>query len=77
MTFVDEHRDLLGVEPILRVCGIPTSPFYGWGAKQRDPSKRHRDDQALTNQIRRIHDRSGQTYGAPRVHAQLRRDGSG
>jgi putative transposase len=75
MTFVDEHRDLFGVEPILRVCGIPTSTFYGWVAQQRDPSKRRRDDQALTRRIRGIHDRSGQTYGAPRVHAQLRRDG--
>jgi putative transposase len=44
-------------------------------AQQRDPSKRRRDDQALTNRIRRMHHRCGQTYGALRVHAQLRRDG--
>jgi putative transposase len=75
MSFVSEHRDLFGVEPILRVLDIPVSTFYGWVAQQRDPSKRRRDDQALTNRIRRIHHRSGQTYGAPRVHAQLRRDG--
>ena len=75
MSFVAEHRDLFGVEPILRVLRIPTSTFYGWLAQQRDPSTRRRDDQALTNRIRRIHHRSGQTYGAPRVHAQLRRDG--
>jgi putative transposase len=75
MSFVAEHRDRFGVEPILRVLKIPTSTFYGWLAQQRDPSKRRRDDQALTNRIRRIHHRSGQTYGAPRVHAQLRRDG--
>jgi putative transposase len=75
MTFVTEHRDRFGVEPILRVLEVPVSTFYGWLAQQRDPAQRHRDDQALTNRIRRIHDRSGQTYGAPRVHAQLRRDG--
>jgi putative transposase len=75
MSFVDQHRDRFGVEPILRVIEVPVSTFYGWVAQQRDPAKRHRDDQALTNRIRRIHDRSGQTYGAPRVHAQLRRDG--
>jgi putative transposase len=75
MSFVAEHRDLFGVEPILRVLDIPVSTFYGWVTQQRDPSKRRRDDQALTNRIRRIHHRSGQTYGAPRVHAQLRRDG--
>jgi putative transposase len=75
MSFVAEHRDRFGVEPILRVLDIPVSTFYGWVAQQRDPCKRRRDDQALTNRIRRIHHRSGQTYGAPRVHAQLRRDG--
>jgi transposase InsO family protein len=75
MSFVDAHRDLFGVEPILRVLDIPVSTFYGWGAQQRDPCRRRRDDQALTNRIRRIHHRSGQTYGAPRIHAQLRRDG--
>jgi transposase InsO family protein len=75
MTFVAAHRDRFGVEPILRVLDIAVSTFYGWVAQQRDPSKRRRDDQALANRIRRIHHRSGQTYGAPRVHAQLRRDG--
>ena len=75
MRFVAEHRDLFGVEPILRVIQVPVSTFYGWLAQRRDPCQRRRDDQALTNRIRRIHDRSGQTYGAPRVHAQLRRDG--
>ena len=75
MTFVDEHRDRFGVEPILRVLEIPTSTLYGWVARQRRPCQRQRDDQALSDRIRRIHDRSGQTYGAPRVHAQLRRDG--
>jgi putative transposase len=75
MRFVAEHRDLFGVEPILRVLEVSPSTFYGWLAQRRDPCQRRRDDQALTNRIRRIHDRSGQTYGAPRVHAQLRRDG--
>jgi putative transposase len=75
MTFVTEHRALFGVELVLRVLEIPVSTFYGWLAQQRDPCQRHRDDQALTNRIRRIRDRSGQTYGAPRIHAQLRRDG--
>jgi len=75
MTFVSEHRDRFGVEPILRVLEIPTSTFYGWLAQQRDPCQRRRDDQALTERIRAVHRRSGGTYGAPRVHAQLRRDG--
>jgi putative transposase len=72
---VDSHRGLFGVEPILRVLGIPTSTFYNWLARQRDPCQHRRQDAWLLGRIRAVHDRSGRTYGAPRVHAQLRRDG--
>jgi hypothetical protein len=75
MTFVHAHRDQFGVEPILRVLKIPTSTFYGFMAQQHDPSKRRRQDAWLLGKIRVVHKRSGGTYGAPRVHAQLRRDG--
>jgi putative transposase len=75
MSFVSEHRDLFGVEPILRVLEIPTSTFYGWAAQQRDPCQHRRRDAWLLGKIRAVHRRSGGTYGAPRVHAQLRRDG--
>jgi len=77
MTFVAEHRDLFGVEPILRVLEVPTSTFYDWLAQQRDPCQRRRRDAWLLGKIRAVHKRSGGTYGAPRVHAQLRRDGVG
>jgi putative transposase len=75
MTFVQAHRDRFGVEPILRVLEIPTSTFYGWVDQQRHPSRRTQDDQILLGKIQAVHTRSGGTYGAPRVHAQLRRDG--
>ena len=75
MSFVSEHHDRFGVEPILRVLAIPTSTFYGWLAQQRDPCQRRRQDAWLTERIRAVHRRSGGTYGAPRVHAQLHRDG--
>jgi transposase InsO family protein len=75
MSFVAEHRDLFGVEPILRVLEIPTSTFYGWLAQQRHPCQHRRQDELLAGKIRAVHQRSGGTYGAPRVHAQLRRDG--
>jgi len=77
MTFVAAHRDLFGVEPILRVLEVPTSTFYDWLAQQRDPCQRRRQDAWLLGKIRAVHKRSGGTYGAPRVHAQLRRDGVG
>jgi putative transposase len=75
MSFVAAHRDRFGVEPILRVLGIAVSTFYGWVAQQRDPCRHQRQDAWLVGKIRAIHQRSRGTYGAPRVHAQLRRDG--
>lgn len=75
MTFVAEHRDRFGVEPILRVLDIGVSTFYDWVAQQRRPCRRALDDQVLVGKIRVVYQRSGGTYGAPRVHAQLRRDG--
>jgi len=75
MSFVSAHRDRFGVEPILRVLEIPTSTFYGWEAQQRHPCLRRRQDAWLLGKIRAVHQRSSGTYGAPRIHAQLRRDG--
>ena len=39
------------------------------------PSRRALDDAELTARIKTIHAGSKGTYGAPRIHAQLRRDG--
>jgi putative transposase len=75
MSVVGAHRDRFGVEPILRVLEAPIQTYYGWVAQQRDPCQRRRADQLLLARIRAVDDRCGRTYGAPRVHAQLRRDG--
>jgi putative transposase len=75
MTLVSKLRDRFGVEPVLRVLGIPPSTFYGWQARARQPSLRAIEETWLTEQIERIHADSGGTYGSPRMHAQLRREG--
>jgi putative transposase len=62
-------RDRFGVDPVLRVLGIAPSTFYGWLAQDRNPSARRRVDAQVLAEIAEIHDRSGGTYGSPRVHA--------
>ncbi len=74
MMLVARLGDRFGVEPILRVLETPVSTFYGWLARRR-PSPRDIEETWLGEQIERIHADSGGTYGAPRIHAQLRRDG--
>jgi putative transposase len=75
MNFVAAQHDRFGVEPILRVLGVPVSTFYGWLARRRHPSPRDIEEVWLGEQIQRIHAESGGTYGSPKVHAQLRREG--
>jgi putative transposase len=75
MSFVAAHRDRFGVEPVLRVLEVPVSTFYGWLARRRRPSPRDVEQTWLGEQIQRIHAASDGTYGSPKVHAQLRREG--
>jgi putative transposase len=52
--------------------GVSTSGFYEWRQSQAEPCARARDDATLSAAIREIHRQSRGTYGAPRVHAELR-----
>lgn len=56
-----------------RVLGVSTSGYYAW--RHRKPSKRAVEDARLTELIVGIHDQSQGTYGYPRVHAMLSRQG--
>ena len=71
---IDAERACLPVSLLCRILGVSRSGYYGW--KGRPPSKRDRDNDALTGTIREIHERSRQTYGSPRVHAELRAFGT-
>ncbi|MFI8092045.1 IS3 family transposase [Streptomyces sp. NPDC086080] len=70
----DEHENL-EVELTLRELHIPSSTYYRWRRAQQDPCERRRQDVELTSRIRQVHTDSGGTYGSPRVHAVLKREG--
>jgi len=64
--------------PILRLClhlEVSASGYYDWQRRLSRPGQRAMEDQALAQEIGRIHTRSRQTYGAPRVEKELRQKG--
>ena len=57
VSYIDDHRDRFGVEPICAVLPIAPSTYYEHKAKQRDPERRSdrakRDDN-LKPEIHRV-----------------------
>lgn len=56
-----------------KVLQVSRSGYYSWC--HRKPSKTAIENQALLGQIRKIHGRSRQTYGSPRITAELNSEG--
>jgi len=70
---VSAHQDCYPIATMCRVLGVSTSGYYAW--RNRGPSRRARENAALVERIAIIHVGSRGTYGAPRIHAQLKEDG--
>lgn len=80
VSFIDEHRDVHGVEPICAELPIAPSTYYEQKACQADPSRlsaRARRDAALRVEIKRIWKENFQVYGVRKVWHQLKRDQAG
>ena len=71
---MSEHRAVHSVATLCRVLEVSASGYYAW--QKRSPSKRSVDDAVLQAEIEAIHRRSRATYGTPRVHAELRVEGT-
>jgi len=78
VTFIEDHRDVYGVEPICAVLPIAPSTYYERQMRMRDPEKRSvraRRDEVLEVEIRRVWNEShGGVYGAKKVWRQLCRE---
>ena len=67
VTFIDDHRDEYGVEPICAVVPIAPSTYYAAKARETDPalrSARARSDEALRVEVQRVWDENRHVYGA-------------
>ena len=78
ISFIDEHRPVLGVEPICKVLPIAPSTYYDTVAKRTDVDRlsvRARRDVGLKIEIRRVFDANYRVYGVRKVWRQLQREG--
>jgi putative transposase len=70
LELIDQEKAHHAVSRLCRVLGVPRAADHAW--KTRRPSQRAVEDQALTQRIRQVHRAAKGTYGAPRIHAELR-----
>ncbi len=78
VSFIDERREVYGVEPICQQLQIAPPIYYEWKRRETDPSlhpHRFQRDVTLRPEIERIGKGNRRVYGAERVWLQLNREG--
>jgi putative transposase len=76
--FIDEYREVYGVEPICRVLPIAPSTYYEHAARKANPNRRparERRDAELSQEIRRVFAANFGVYGVRKVWRQMQREG--
>jgi transposase InsO family protein len=77
IAFIDDHREVYGVEPICRVLPIAPSTYHAHVAQRVDPDRqcaRQRHDAVLKAEVRRVFDENFKVYGVRKVWRQLGRE---
>lgn len=77
VSFIDDHREEYGVEPICSQLPIAPSTFYAHQNKLSNPDRRSdraKRDDALRPEIQRVWEENFHVYGAHKVWKQLNRE---
>lgn len=77
ITFIKEHRDIYGVEPICRVLQIAPSTFYARLTIENDPNKastRSKRDAELRPEMKRVWEDNQSVYGARKLWHAMKRE---
>jgi transposase InsO family protein len=76
--FIQENREVYGVEPICALLPIAPASYYEHMARRRDPERRSaraKRDEWLRAEIRRVWEENLSVYGVVKVWKQLKREG--
>jgi putative transposase len=74
-TFISAHGSTYSIRLLCAVLGVARSWFHDWQAGAQTRTAENLAEADLVGQIRGIFQESGERYGAPRVHAELRARG--
>jgi len=77
IAFIDDHRQVYGVEPICKVLPIAPSTYHAHAAKRADPGKlssRAKQDIVLKPEIARVFTENFEVYGVRKVWRQMVRE---
>ena len=79
ITYIDEHREAQGVEPICRTlteAGMGIAPSTYYASKTRPESERSKRDAELAEKIAELHKANHGVYGVRKMWHLLRQSGS-
>lgn len=71
--FVQDQKADFSIVELCESMGVSTSGYYAW--LKREPSQHRIEDEKLLVLVKAIFEASRQTYGSPRVHAELKQQG--
>ena len=78
VAFIDQLREVYGVESICKVLPIAPSTYYRYKQIESNPdqrSERAQRDDRLKPEIKRVYEENHRAYGARKVWKQLNREG--
>jgi transposase InsO family protein len=67
--FIDQHQHQFAIAVMCRVLSVSRSGYYAWRKRPASPRKMAND--IVLEKIKAAHRKSRQTYGSPRIQAEL------
>jgi len=72
--FMKTHSEKFPIEKMAKILGVSRCGYYEY--LERKEGKRALEKETLLSEIKRVHKTSKERYGSPRIHAELKKQGS-